>query len=161
MEFDVARGVLSQPIEVLFAWALCLTSFPYAIIKGRWVERIVAIGFVAGLFAVHQIYVATETNVHRLNALVIADVCMFAFILPFALFSDRYWPMWMLGVWTMMILIDFVLLIQPKPSFAAFANSSAFWTDASLLILLIGTWWEGSRRPPTRIRLFDAQTNAG
>ena len=139
-----------RPLESQFAWLLS-TTLLFALIKGRWVERAMAIGLIASFYACHQIYIAAPQSAETMRGMVVADVCLLAFALPFALWADRYWPMWMFGALTMLVLIDFVFMIQKHPSWLAFLNSSALWSEIILIILGVGTYIEGMRRPKTRL----------
>jgi len=142
--------LVEGPLEYKFAWLLAL-SMPFALIKGRWVERFIVLGFMGAIYAAGLARGADLGPIGTIKAIAVVDVCLMAFTIPFALWSDRYWPMWLLGCWIMMVLVDIVILMQPKPNIFAFADSSAVWSDAAMIIIWVGTYMEGMRRPKTKL----------
>lgn len=128
-------------ITALSFKVLMVLVFVYALWKGRWEERVVAVTAFVATFAtklvtkpMHLRYRAVEYPIMAIDFIVVA------ILVAVALRSDRYWPMWAAGFALMGFLAHFMKLAMPDLSPFVYAFAVACWGWGVLALLLIGTW---------------------
>lgn len=123
----------------------------YALIRGKTDARLVAIIFLIGNFVTYALrsplagsYSSVETGI------LIVDILALLGFTYVALFSDRFWPLWVAGLQLTTTLGHVLKAIQSDLLPLAYAAALRFWSYPILIILLIGAWRQHRRRAQNR-----------
>ena len=122
-------------------WAVLLVTCGYALWRGRSDERIVAgvclLATIATSFAISPLskrYSGLEPGLLLIDALVLA-----AFV-AIALWSPRFWPLWVAGLQLTTSMSHLMKAIDADLLPRAYGAAAALWSYPILLILAVGTW---------------------
>lgn len=124
-------------IRLIIFNVLLIGACGYALLRGKTDARIVgAVCIVANFatFAVVSSYAHVETGV-----LIIDLLTLTAFTLV-ALWSDRFWPLWVSGLQLTTSMGHLFKAIQSDLLPIAYAAALRFWSYPILIILAIGVW---------------------
>ena len=130
-----------------FFWAILLSTFAYALWRGRSDERIAAgvclLATVATRFAISPLnerYTGVEIG------LLLIDGAVLAAFVAIALRSKRFWPLWVAGLQLTSSLSHLMKVVEFDLLPRAYAAAAVFWSYPILLIIIVGTW-RTHRRP--------------
>jgi hypothetical protein len=129
-------------IRVILFDALLLGVCGYALLRGKWDARIVALVCIIANFASYAAvshYASVETGV------LIVDLLTFAAFTYVALRSDRFWPLWISGLQLTTSLGHLLKGLETELVPIAYATALRFWSYPILIILAIGTWRQHRR----------------
>ena len=127
-------------MRVLFFFGCLLATVAYAWLRGGKTERLGALLLVAatlltilaGSPAVRR-FASVETGI------LVVDVAILAAFLWLALFSDRYWPLWIAALQLIGVLAHFAKLADLEMPRNGYAFLQAFWSYPMMLAIVIGT----------------------
>ena len=124
-----------------FFWAILLSTFAYALWRGRSDERIAAgvclLATVATRFAISPLnerYTGVEIG------LLLIDGAVLAAFVTIALRSKRFWPLWIAGLQLTSSLSHLMKVVEFDLLPRAYAAAAVFWSYPILLIIIVGTW---------------------
>lgn len=129
--------------------AVFITVFVF--FRGRRPERIFVIAHALCIYAKHMV-IAFPSNDLTFNfsaILPLIDAGFLVAIIPIALLSNRYWPMWAASVIVIMFLLDFAAMIYNLGPSSGRIHGFV-WMLILYALVFIGTLLEGSR--PSRLR---------
>jgi hypothetical protein len=149
----------------MLRWALFevifLGSCGYALVRGGAPERIAAITFLVSatltmLLRQPDLFVfmrqwPSPIFQHIETGVTIVDSVMLVVMLALALFSERFWPIWMAAMAGITVLTHFTMLLRLDLLPWAYWRSQALWSYPMLLLLTAATW-----RHRRRLRLIGA-----
>jgi hypothetical protein len=143
-------------IRLIIFNLLLIGACGYALLRGKTDARIVgAVCIIANFatFAVVSSYASVETGV------LIIDVLTLAAFTLVALWSDRFWPLWVSGLQLTTSMGHLFKAIQSDLLPIAYAAALRFWSYPILIILAIGVWRSERRaqdeRPATSLSGVD------
>ncbi len=126
--------------QLLFLVVLVSTC-SYAAWQGGWPERCGAAIMVAAsllsVVAAMSFYPGWETPE---AGIFIVDLLMLAALINLALYSDRYWPLWVTSFHLIAVTIHVASLVDRSVAALAYAWAAEFWAYPMLLTLAAGTW---------------------
>lgn len=122
-------------------WAILLSTFAFALWRGRSDERIAAgvclLASIATRFAISplsQRYTGVEVG------LLLIDGAVLAAFVAIALRSNRFWPLWIAGLQLTSSLSHLMKVVEIDLLPRAYAAAAVFWSYPILLIIIVGTW---------------------
>src|SRR5687768_14840879 len=122
-------------------WAILLSTFIFALWRGRSDERIAAgvclLASVATRFAISPLserYTGVEIG------LLLIDGAVLAAFVAIALRSKRFWPLWIAGLQLTSSLSHLMKVVEFDLVPRAYAAAAVFWSYPILLIIIVGTW---------------------
>ena len=122
-------------------WAILLSTFAYALWRGRTDERIAAsvcvLASIATRFAISPL---TERYTSVEVGLLLIDGAVLAAFVALALRSRRFWPLWVAGLQLTSSLSHLMKVVELDLLPRAYAAAAVFWSYPILLIIVIGTW---------------------
>lgn len=128
-------------LRLILFHALLFGSCGYALLRGRFDERLTAIVCIIATFAslalmgpIQLRYSSVEVGVLIVDVLTLSA---FTFV---ALRSDRFWPMWISGLQLTASIGHLLKAVQPDLMPLAYATAGRFWGYPILIILAVGTW---------------------
>lgn len=120
-------------------WFILTGIAGFALVRGGGPERVVAIIFVLGAVTSS---VATRPMPERFGGIEIGvfgvDLMMFASLTYVAMWSRRYWPLWLVALQALELSSHFAHVL-PHMLRLACGLAISFWSYPMLLILLMGT----------------------
>jgi nicotinamide riboside transporter PnuC len=129
-------------IRVILFDVLLFGVCGYALLRGKWDARIVAMVCVIANFASYAVvskYASVETGV------LIIDLLTFAAFTLVALRSERFWPLWISGLQLTTSLGHLLKGLETELVPIAYAAALRFWSYPILIILAVGTWRQERR----------------
>lgn len=131
---------MSLFFQLLF-FGVLFATLSYAAWCGGWPERagaaIMAAATVLTIVAATTFYPTwqkPETGIFLVDLMVLA-----AFV-NLALYSDRYWPLWVTSFHLIAVTIHVATLVDRSVAALAYANAAEFWAYPQMLMLAFGTW---------------------
>jgi hypothetical protein len=122
-------------------WTILLSTFAYALWRGRSDERIAAsvclLATIATRFAISPL---TERYSGVEVGLLLIDGAVLATFLAIALRSNRFWPLWVAGLQLTSSLSHLMKVVEIDLLPRAYAAAAVFWSYPILLIIIVGTW---------------------
>ena len=122
-------------------WAILLSTFAYAMWRGRRDERLAAgvclLASVATRFAIRPLsirYTGLEIG------LLLIDGAVLAAFITIALRSKRFWPLWIAGLQLTSSMSHLMKVVDIDLLPRAYAAAAVFWSYPILLIIAVGTW---------------------
>lgn len=116
-------------------WSSCI----YAIVRGGWSERIVAIAFLMGTGLTQVVMPAPGVRFRHVElSVLMVDLAVFSAMFGVALFSRKYWPLWMTAMQGVAILSHFAPLILIVPR--AYGAAIALWSWPMMIMLGVVTY---------------------
>jgi hypothetical protein len=136
-------------VLMLLYLAVLVAVCSYAGWQGGWPERagaaIIFIGSVLSpVMASHTEWQSPEFGIF------IVDLLVLAAYVNLALYSDRFWPIWVTSFHLIAATIHVARLADPSVAALAYANAEAFWAYPMLVGIAIGTWNHRHRQASTR-----------
>jgi hypothetical protein len=124
-----------------FFFGILLSTFAYALWRGRSDERIAAsvclLATVATRFAISPL---TERYTGVEVGLLLIDGAVLAAFVAIALRSKRFWPLWVAGLQLTSSLSHLMKVVEIDLLPRAYAAAAVFWSYPILLIIIVGTW---------------------
>ena len=122
-------------------WGILLSTFAYALWRGRSDERLAAsvcvLATIATRFAISPV---TERYTGVEVGLLIIDGAVLAAFVAIALRSKRFWPLWVAGLQLTSSLSHLMKVVEFDLLPRAYAAAAIFWSYPILLIIIVGTW---------------------
>ena len=122
-------------------WGILLSTFAYALWRGRSDERLAAsvcvLATIATRFAISPL---TERYTGVEVGLLIIDGAVLAAFVAIALRSKRFWPLWVAGLQLTSSLSHLMKVVEFDLLPRAYAAAAIFWSYPILLIIIAGTW---------------------
>ena len=132
--------MLTLLFQLLF-FAVLIPVCSYAAWCGGWPERAGAMILVAA--TILTIVAATTFNPtwdKPETGIFLVDLMMLAALVNLALYSDRYWPLWVTSFHLIAVTIHVASLVDRSVAALAYAWAAEFWAYPMLLTLAAGTW---------------------
>lgn len=127
-------------MRVLFYFGCLLATLAYAWWRGGRPERLGALLLIAGSLLT---MLAGSPAVRRFasveTGILLVDFATLAAFLWLALFSDRYWPLWIAALQLIGVLAHFAKLADLEMPRNGYAFLQAFWSYPMMLAIVIGT----------------------
>lgn len=70
----------------------------------------------------------------------LVDLMMLAALVNLALYSDRFWPIWVTSFHLIAVTIHLATAVDRSVGALAYANAAEFWAYPMLVTLAYGTW---------------------
>lgn len=125
----------------MIAFALLLVACTlYALARGGRPERLGALTMFAG--CVLTLAVNSPLSVRYASvemAILVIDAIMLAIFAAVALFSDRYWPIWVTALQLLVVLAHIAKLADPEMLRNGYGFVMAVWSYPQLLAIALGT----------------------
>lgn len=124
----------------LFRLLLIATAL-YAFIRGGRDERVIALICLIGAAVTHVVISPLHQRFQGLEAAVLlVDLAMLAGFVAVALWSERFWPLWMAGIQLTTVMGHAMKQVETTLLPRAYAASLGFWAYWTLVILAVGVW---------------------
>lgn len=142
--------MLSFIIQLIYLFALVAVS-SYAGWQGGWPERsgagIMVVGSILTVVAATSFYPGWQ----RPEAgIFIVDLLVLAAFVNLALYSDRFWPIWVTSFHLIAVTIHVAIFADRSVAALAYANAQSFWAYPMLAGIAVGTWNHRRRLASTR-----------
>jgi len=125
----------------LFFLACLVASCSYAAWCGGWPERagaaIMVAASILSVVAATSFYTGWDSPQ---AGIFIVDLLMLAALVNLALYTDRYWPIWVTSFHLIAVTIHVASLVEPSVAALAYASAAEFWAYPMLAMLAVGTW---------------------
>ena len=138
-------------ISQLMFFGVLIASCSYAAWCGGWPERagatILVVATILTIIAAgsfNPTWKATETGIFMV------DLLMLAALVNLALYSDRFWPIWVTSFHLIAVTTHLARLVDHSVAALAYANAAAFWAYPMMAMLAYGTWNHQRRQRSTR-----------
>lgn len=142
-----------MPTHVLVFYSLlAIAGFSALVIGGR-PERQVAAMLVAAAFFSKVVAWQSLSHFARFEPTLFAiDLLLLAGLARVALFSDRYWPIWLTALHAYSVTAHIGRALITDTDVTVYLANSALTADPGLILLMIGSWrhWWRQRSPLTR-----------
>ena len=135
----------------LFYWTFLLFTCAVVLQRGRRDERIAAAVALSGsviTLLTHWLVDVRYVDVEGGDLLI--DLAVLAAFIALALYSDRFWPLWVAGFQLTSSLAHFLKAVEPDLIPQAYAAAARIWSYPILIIILIGTWRSHQRAKAER-----------
>lgn len=133
-------------------WTLLLTTFGFALWRGREDERIAASVCLLATLVTQFILRTVEQRYSNLQlSMLLIDIFVLGAFVWIALRSDRFWPLWVAGLQLTVAMAHFMKAIHMDLIPRAYAVAAVVWSYPILLIIIIACW-RGQRRTLATIR---------
>jgi len=127
-------------MRVLFYFCCLLATLAFAWWRGGRAERLGALFLVAGsLLTMLAGSPAARRFASVETGILVVDVAILAAFLWLALFSDRYWPLWIAALQLIGVLAHFAKLADLEMPRNGYAFLQAIWSYPMMLAIMIGT----------------------
>jgi len=130
---------------ILF-WPLLTLTCGYALVRGGFYERAVALICLAATFVSIGVHPSHGRYEDVAWGELIVDSFVLTSFIAIALLSDRFWPLWVAGLQLTSSLGHFFKIIDPDLLPHAYAGAIRFWSYPILIILFVGSWRSYRRR---------------
>ncbi|HVL78580.1 MAG TPA: hypothetical protein VM346_04755 [Sphingomicrobium sp.] len=128
-------------------WTLLIFTCGYAFYRGGRYERLVALVCLAGTVATISVDTPlAERYVDFEGSVLMVDLFVLSAFVTIALYSDRFWPLWVAGLQLTTSIAHFLKAVQPDLIPQAYGIALRFWSYPILIILIVGTWRAHQRR---------------
>lgn len=125
---------------VFFLGLLSLTT-GFALWKGGAPERLTACVLLVGISSSMAFRVPHETRLGNINLEVwITDLVVFAGFLMIALYTERYWTIWISSFQLVQLISHLPELLIPQLLPSVHTTIISLWVYPMLIILTVGTW---------------------
>lgn len=122
-------------------WPLLLATFGYALARGGGEERFVAsVCLLASLATKLVLSPLSERYAAVEHGVFLIDVAVLGAFVVLALWSHRFWPLWIAGLQLTTSMSHFLKATNLDLMPQAYAAAERFWSYPILLIILAGTW---------------------
>lgn len=124
-----------------FFLALLVLTCGYALWRGRSDERIVAATCLLATLATRFAISPLSTRYSNIEVgLLVIDLVMLAIFVAIALYSDRFWPLWVAGLQLTNSMAHLMKAIELDLLPVAYRAAAVFWSYPILIVLAVGTW---------------------
>lgn len=140
--------VVEMSTRVLLFLIFTSVAVLFALWKGRWEERTIALTMVFGIVATRIAIRMSDGSYQTVQWPVLAiDLTMLAVFLWVTVKSDRFWPMWASGFMLLGTSSHFFKMMSPEMAPRVYAAAERSPSYFIALALLIGTWraWQMSK----------------
>lgn len=138
-------------INQLFFLVCLIASCSYAGWCGGWPERagaaIMVAASILSVVAAMSFYPGWDSPQ---AGILIVDLLMLAALVNLALYSDRYWPLWVTSFHLIAVTIHLASLVDRSVAALAYASAQEFWAYPMLATLAVGTWNHKQRQASIR-----------
>jgi hypothetical protein len=142
--------MLALFFQLLFIGSL-VGSCSYAAWCGGWPERAgAAIMIAATVLTIIAATTFTPTWDKPEAGIFLVDLMMLAALVNLALYSDRYWPIWVTSFHLIAVTIHLATLVDRSVAALAYANAAEFWAYPMMAGLAFGTWNHRRHQRSTR-----------
>ena len=119
----------------------------FALWRGRGDERTAAtVCLVASVLSMAVLRFST-VGFHRLEGgLLLIDIVVFASFVAIALWSQRFWPLWVAGFQLTSLLAHMARASRIDLVPVAYAAAERFWSYPILVIIAVGAWRQHRRQ---------------
>ena len=125
---------------------LLIACSGYALWRGRGDEQIAAAVCLIATGLSHLILHSPSGRFEHLEAGIMAiDVFAFAGFVAIALWSQRFWPLWVAGLQLTSLLAHVARVSQIDLLPIAYAAAERFWSYPILIIIAVGAWRQHRR----------------
>ena len=119
----------------------------YALRFGGIAERLCALILIVGSVVSAVIVISFHNRWHPASHYLFAlDSCALIALIVIALFSDRFWPLYMAAFQVPVVATHIASMVDPKIVTQAYALAQGFWIYPMLIVLLVGTSGVRARR---------------
>ncbi len=143
-------ALLTLIIQLFYLLSLVAVC-SYAGWQGAWPERagavIMVVGSVLTVVAANSFYPGWQTPE---AGIFIVDLLVLAAFGNLALYSDRFWPIWVTSFHLIAVTIHVASLADRSVAALAYANAQEFWAYPMLAGIAVGTWNHRRRQNLTR-----------
>jgi hypothetical protein len=127
-------------------WLLLTAIAAYALVRGRFDERLVALTCVAATLVTWLFNSPLSERFGQVeNGVLAADLLALAGFTLVALRSDRFWPLWVAGLQLTTTMAHLFKAIDVALMPQAYAAAARFWAYPIFIIIVVATW-RGHRR---------------
>lgn len=121
-----------------------ILAFAYALCCGGRPERQgVVLNLVASLLSVVAVITLGWGAIYPL---LVIDIAVCIGFLEIAARSDRYWPIWSLGMAIPSVVAHLAKLIGQDSVWHLYQRTESFWAWPALTALIVGTWFRQARQ---------------
>ncbi len=121
--------------------AIFAATSSYAIVAGGRDERIGACVIAGGIVATHFAIRTLDFRFQGMETgVLIVDVIVLAGLLALALFSDRYWPLWITAFHAISVYTHLAAATGVHSVALIYASVAAFWIYPMMAVLVLGTF---------------------
>ena len=131
--------MLNLLFQLAFVAALVGTC-SYAAWCGGWPERAGATIFVVATILTIVAGTFTPNWAEPQTGIFIVDLLVLAALVNLALYSDRYWPLWVTSFHLIAVTIHVAIYVDRSVAAMAYANALDFWAYPQMAMLAAGTW---------------------
>jgi len=122
-------------IFALLMWSVCI----YAILRGGFSERVVAVSFLCGAGLTQLVVSPYAVRFQHVEiGVLLIDLVVFAIFFAVALFSRKFWPLWITAMQGVGILAHFAPLLSIMPR--AYGMAIALWSWPMMVLLAAATY---------------------
>ncbi|RYD84344.1 MAG: hypothetical protein EOP61_40260 [Sphingomonadales bacterium] len=137
-------------LQLMFFGTL-IASCSYAAWCGGWPERagatIMVTATILSVIAAGSFNPSWKTTE---LGIFLVDMLMLAALVNLALYSDRFWPIWVTSFHLIAVTTHLARLVDHSVAALAYANVAAFWAYPMMIALAVGTWNHQRRERSTR-----------
>jgi len=137
-------------LNQIFYLLMLVAVASYAGWSGGWPERtgagIMVVGSVLSVIAARSFYPGWQSPE---AGIFIVDLLVLAAFGNLALYSDRFWPIWVTSFHLIAVTIHVASLADRSVAALAYASAQEFWAYPMLVGIAVGTWNHNRRLPPT------------
>lgn len=120
--------------------ALLIISVGYALRYGERTERFVAIIFIAGIILTFFVTAPFHERFASLQTpLLLVDAGVFVALVLVALWSTKFWPLWVAAMQGVSAISHLSILFGPEVGSTVYGHAVQLWSYPMLILLLIGT----------------------
>jgi hypothetical protein len=141
-----AVGFTDLNLGLQIGWGLLFANMLLVTIRGGLVERTVLLVICVSFYVAQYVYYNTSHNV-ALVPLLTVDAVVIMVLLPVALYSNRYWPMWFLSILSIAFFVDVALFASGQLNMWKYWLISNASNDAIMATMMVGTLVEPKQRP--------------
>jgi hypothetical protein len=125
----------------MIAFALLLVACTiYALARGGRPERLGALTLFIGCVLTLAVNSPLSERYASVEvAILVIDAAMLAIFAAIALFSDRYWPLWVTALQLLVVLAHIAKLADPEMLRNGYGFVMAVWSYPQLLAIALGT----------------------
>ena len=118
----------------------------YALWRGRGDVRIAAAACLLATALTNLVLHAPLNSHQGLEAgVLLIDLLVFGAFVSIALFSQRFWPLWVAGLQLTSLLAHLARVSRIELLPVAYAAAERFWSYPILIIIAVGAWREHKR----------------
>lgn len=134
-------------MSISFFLTLMVVCCGYALLRGGTPERIAAglqVGAYALTLAMRRIVDLTDFRAVSVGAASV-DAALLVALFLLAWRSTRYWPLWITGWQTAVMVAHFAKLLDPAMRSSGYALQTQLWAYPMLIATAIGAWRHQAR----------------